>query len=216
MNLTCPLVADANYPLDGGVLFVDDVVAPVETFFARNLDIDWKINVIMTTSLPWLVIPEDGVGGRTYASDFVVVAVDPKNTVTAKISEMLAHELAHAVRWGKNSEWSEDLFCELVNEGLAVHFEAEFAKTQGSKTFFLGTILNRSDNENREIFERLRPRFEAEKYDYDEIFFDNGKLLRWMGYSAGYYIVGRYLEKTGKSVFDAIGDSYEDFRNYVA
>ena len=74
---------------------------------------------------------------------------------------MLAHELAHAVRWGKNSEWSKDLFCELVSEGLAVHIEAEFAKTQKDRTFFLKTILAHDDNKNRKILKKLERQLKA-------------------------------------------------------
>ena len=126
MNFIYSLLADANHSLPDGDVFMHDVVAPAEIFFSKYFNIDWKINAIFTTSLPWLVIPEDKVGGKTYASDFVALAVN-KDTSAHKASEMLIHELAHAIRWGKNPEWSNNLFCELVNEGLAVHIEARFA-----------------------------------------------------------------------------------------
>lgn len=216
MSFIFPLVADANRHLDDGGHFINEVIAPVNSFFSKHLNIDWEINTVITTSLPWLLIPEDGVGGKTYASDFLVLAVSQKDTTVAKASEMLAHELAHAVRWGRNSEWCRDLFCELVNEGLAVHIEAKFAEAQGERTFFLKTILGRSEKESRRLFEDLRPEFAAGKYDYDAIFFGSDKRLRWAGYCVGYYIVEEYLRKTGKSVFDAVGDLYEDFRVHVA
>ncbi len=161
MNFIYPLIADVNQKLYG--FYVDDIVFPVEKFICEKLNIDWKINVIITTSMPQITIREDGVGGRTYASDFLVLAINQENTTLAKCSEMLAHELAHAIRWGKNSEWSRNLFCELINEGLAVHIEAEFAKTQVEKTFFLETILGRSDEYNHIIFEKLKPELENAK-----------------------------------------------------
>lgn len=215
MSFVCPLIADASYSLVERAIFVGDIITPVEDFFCKHFNIDWKINTVITTSLPWLVIPEDGVGGKTYASDFIILAVAQKSTTAAKASEMLAHELTHAVRWGKNPEWSRDLFCELVNEGLAIHVETKFAETQAEQTFFLKTILGWSNNENQELFEKLKPDFMSERYSYDEIFFGSSELPRWAGYSVGYYVVKRYLEKTGKSIFDAIGDPYEDFENYV-
>lgn len=215
MSFIHPLIADASYSLAEGAVFIGDIITPVEAFFCEHFNIDWKINTIITTSLPWLTIPEDGVGGKTYASDFIILAVAQKSTTAARASEMLAHELAHAMRWGKNPEWSKNLFCELVNEGLAVHIEAKFAETQAKRTFFLETILGRSNDENQELFEKLKPHFMSGEYNYNEIFFESSELSRWAGYSVGYYVVKRYLEETGKSIFDAIGDPYEDFENYV-
>lgn len=209
------LFADANYSLDKISLPVAEITSVVEKFFSEYFQIEWGINVIITNSLPWLIIPEDGVGGKTYASDFVVLSIDQQNTTPAAISEMLVHELAHAIRWGKNPEWSKNLFCELVSEGLALHLEAEFVKTQSKKTFFLEKILNHNDAENRAMFGRLKLEFVAERYDYDAIFFGNHQWPRWAGYSVGYYIVKEYLARTGKSVFDAIEDSYEDFRAHT-
>ena len=215
MSLIRPLVADAGCPLAERAFFVDDVISPVEAFFCKHFDISWRINTIITTSLPWLIIPEDGVGGKTYASDFVILAISQKSVTVAKASEMLVHELAHAVRWGKNSEWSKDLFCELVSEGLAVNVEAEFAKMCSERTFFLEAVLERSEDENRRLFQKLRPEFATEKYDYDSIFFGGDEWPRWAGYSVGHYIVKKYLKKTGKDIFDVIGDLYEDFRIHV-
>lgn len=211
MKLLHPLFADANYSLDKISLPVAEITSVVEKFFSEYFQIEWGINVIITNSLPWLIIPEDGVGGKTYASDFVVLSIDQQNTTPAAISEMLVHELAHAIRWGKNPEWSKNLFCELVSEGLALHLEAEFAKTQSKKTFFLETILNRSNEENRRIFEKLEPEFEGTKYDYGGIFFGGRGWPRWAGYSVGYYIVGQYLQKTGKSIFDVIAEPFDVF-----
>ncbi len=208
-------VADANQSLSGLDFSLDEVTKLAGEFYARHFNLDWKINVIMTTILPWMIIPEDGVGGKTYANDFVVLSIDPDKAAEVSVAEMLVHELAHAVRWGKNPEWSSTLFREMVSEGLAVHMEAEFAKNQPDQTFFLKTILGRSEDENRKMCEKLKPDFEAEKYDYDEIFFGNDKYPRWVGYSVGYYIVKQYLEKTGKDIFEAIGERYDRFRDAI-
>lgn len=215
MSFICPVVADASCPLVERALFVDNVISLVEDFFCDHFNISWEINAIITTSLPWLVIPEDGIGGKTYASDFVILAISQKSVTVVKASEMLVHELTHAVRWGKNSEWSRDLFCELVSEGLAIHVETEFAKMRSERTFFLETVLERSEDENRRLFQKLMPKFAMEKYDYDSIFFGGDEWPRWAGYSVGCYIVKKYLEKTGKDVFGAMGDLYEDFRIHV-
>ena len=45
----------------------------------------------------------------------------------------------------------------------------------------------------------VRNKLDSNEYNYDEIFFNgNDKLPRWSGYSLGYYLVKKYLEKTNK------------------
>lgn len=215
MDFIHTLIADANRCLASSDFSVDKIITPVSTFFSSKIDISQNVNVILTTSLPWLIIPEDGVGGKTYASDFVVVAINPGTTTEDTISEMLVHELGHAIRWSKNPEWSKDLFCELVSEGLAVHVESAFAREQGVETFFLKTILGRTDEENKRLFDKIKPHFDDKSYDYDGIFYGNDERPRWTGYTVGYYIVQKYLEKTSKTIFEIIDISYDELRQVV-
>lgn len=139
--------------------------------------------------------------------------MDEEKLTKSKMTEMLVHELCHAARWGKNNEWMNTLFDGLINEGIATYFESEFAKNLEDKTVFIKTILGRSDEENKKIFEKLRDQLESSSYDYETIFFNgNDELPRWAGYSLGYYLVKRYLEKTGKKIEEAFFDKYADFR----
>lgn len=58
--------------------------------------------------------------------------------------------------------------------------------------------------------------FKINYNNYDEIFFNgNDKLPRWAGYSVGYYLVKKYLEKTNKKIEDAVADKYADFKAIV-
>ena len=92
-------------------------------------------------------------------------------------------------------------------------FEAEFVKDKSEKTLFIKTILERTDEENERILEELREQLNSNYYDYDTIFFNgNDKLPRWSGYSLGYYLVKKYLEKTGEKIEKAFVDKYIDFR----
>ena len=126
---------------------------------------------------------------------------------------MLIHELCHAARWGKNDEWINTLFDNIINEGIATYFEAEFAKDRNEKQFFIKTILERSDEENKRILDKLRNQLDSNRYDYDMIFFNgDNELARWSGYSIGFYLVKKYLEITGKKIEDAFADKYIDFR----
>ena len=126
---------------------------------------------------------------------------------------MLVHELCHAARWGKNNERMTSLFDGIISEGIATYFEAEFIKNRNERTIFIQTILDRSDEENEKILDQLRDRLDSNEYDYNAIFFTgNNKLPRWSGYSLGFYLVKKYLEKTGKTIEEAFADKYVDFK----
>ena len=129
---------------------------------------------------------------------------------------MVTHELCHAARWGKNDEWINSLLDGVISEGIATYLEAEFVKDCNEKTVFIKTILERSDEENEKILEKLRSQLDSNYYDYDTIFFGGSNdLPRWSGYSLGYYLVRKYLKKTGKKIEDAFADKYADFKTIV-
>ena len=190
-----------------------NAIKEVERYTFSKLKIDWNIDLVVNNRMDFLVIPEDGVGGYTYASDFIISALDLKSMSIPRFKEMLAHELCHAARWGKNDEWMNTLFDGMISEGVATYFNAEFAKNNSEKQFFTKTILERSDEENEHILNELRGNLDDKHYDYNTIFFTgNDKLPRWSGYSLGYYLVKKYLEKTHKTIEEAFADKYEDFR----
>ena len=86
-------------------------------------------------------------------------------------------------------------------------------KDKTEKSLFIKTILERTDKENEKILSELWEQLDFNDYNYDEIFFNgNDKLPRWAGYSVGYYLVKKYLEKTNKKIEDAFADKYADFR----
>lgn len=190
-----------------------NAIKEVERYVFSKLKIDWDIDVVLTANAYSLIIPEDGVGGYTYASDFIVLALDLKNMSIPRFKEMLVHELGHAARWGKNDEWMNTLFDGMISEGVATYFGTEFAKNNSEKQFFTKAMLERSDEENERILNELRGNLDDKHYDYNTIFFTgNDKLPRWSGYSLGYYLVKKYLEKTHKTIEEAFADKYEDFK----
>lgn len=190
-----------------------NAIKEVERYVFSKLKIDWDIDVVLTANAYSLIIPEDGVGGYTYASNFIVSALDLKTMSISRFKEMLVHELGHAARWGKNDEWINTLFDGMISEGIATYFGTEFAKNNSDKQFFTKAMLERSDEENERILNELRGNLEDKNYDYQTIFFTgNDKLPRWSGYSLGYYLVKKYLEKTHKTIEEAFADKYEDFR----
>lgn len=210
------LITRANGNLDSKVETIEKAVKEAECYVFPKLKIDWDIDLLVTNRLYDIIIPEDGVGGRTRTSDFIEFAIDEEKATKSLISEMVAHELCHAARWGKNDEWTNSLFDGMINEGIATYLEAEFVKGRTEKTVFIKTILERSDEENEKILDKLRSQLDLNYYDYNTIFFNgSNELPRWSGYSLGYYLVKKYLKKTGKKIEDAFADKYADFKVVV-
>ena len=207
------MLTEANGNLSDSREIIIDAVKTAEEYVFPKLKVNWDIDLLITNRLYDIIIPEDGVGGRTRTSDFIEFAVNEKKATENLISEMVAHELCHAARWGKNDEWINTLFDSMISEGIATYLETEFVKDREEKTVFIKTILERTDDENKKILEELRDQLDSNYYDYNTIFFNgNDKLPRWSGYSLGYYLVKKYLEKTNKKIEDAFADKYVEFK----
>ena len=216
MNKINVLITRANGNLDSKIEAIKKAVKEAEQYVYPKLKVDWDIDLLVTNRLYDIIIPDDGVGGRTQTSDFIEFAIDEEKATENLISEMVTHELCHAARWGKNDEWINSLLDGVISEGIATYLEAEFVKDRNEKTVFIKTILERSDEENEKILEKLRSQLDSNYYDYDTIFFGGSNdLPRWSGYSLGYYLVRKYLKKTGKKIEDAFADKYADFRAIV-
>jgi hypothetical protein len=199
MNKINILLTEANGNLSNKKEMIEKAVKVAEEYVFPKLKIDWDIDVLVTNRLYDILIPEDGVGGLTITADFIEFAVNQEKATEDLISEMLVHELCHAARWGKNNERITSLFDGIISEGIATYFEAEFIKNRNERTIFIKTILGRSDEENEKILDQLRDRLDSNEYDYNAIFFTgNNKLPRWSGYSLGFYLVKKYLEKPAR------------------
>ena len=151
MNKINVLLANSNGNLRNTEQMIKEAVKEAELYAFSRLNINWDIDLMITNHMPFVLIPEDGIGGRTYWSDLITICVDEEKLTKSKMTEMLVHELCHAARWGKNNEWMNTLFDGLINEGIATYFEADFAKNLEEKTVFIKTILERSDEENKKL-----------------------------------------------------------------
>ena len=212
MNKVNILLTEANGNLSNKKEMIENAIKMAEEYAFSKLNIDWDIDVLVTNRIP-MIIPENGAGGYTFSADFIRINIDDKKVTGNLISENVVNELCHAARWGKNDEWIKSLFDGLIFEGLACVLEAEFVKDRSEKSLFIKTILERTDEKNEKILEELRGQLDSSRYNYDTIFFNgNNELPRWSGYSLGYYLVKKYLEKTGKKIEEAFADKYADFR----
>lgn len=213
MNKINILLTGANGNLSDKKEMIEKAVKVAEEYVFPKLKIDWDIDVLVTNRLHDIIIPEDGVGGLTITADFIEFAINQEKATENLISEMLVHELCHAARWGKNNELISSLLDSIISEGIATYFEAEFIKNRNERTVFIQTILERPDEENEKILDQIRDSLNSNKYNYGEIFFTGNNMLpRWSGYSLGFYLVKKYLEKTGKTIEEAFADNYVDFK----
>ncbi len=211
MNKINLFITEANNNLSTKKSLILNAVKVAEEHVFSKLKIDWDIDVVITNRVYEFVIPEDGVGGRTYASDFILISINEGKITENILAEALVHELCHAARWGKNDEWMNTLFDGMISEGIATYFESEFVKDKSEKQLFLKTVVERPDEENKKIHKELKDQLGNERYDYQTIFFNgNDKLPRWSGYSLGYSTVKKYLEKSGKTIEEAFADKYAD------
>lgn len=208
------LITDANDNLSKQKEMIERAVSDAGKHSFPKLKIDWNINVLVTNRMSEMVIPEDGVSGNTYTSDFIIMSIDETKVTEFKLYEMLCHELCHAARWGKNDEWCNHLFDLLIMEGLATYYESTVVSGKEKEaTFFMNTILKRSDEENEKILFELKDQLDDTKYDGRKILVQKTDTLpRWSGYSLGYYLVKKYLNHTGKKIEDVFADNYTDFR----
>ena len=207
------LLANANGNLSAIAPKIEAAAIRAEKFVGEQLKIDHGINLIFA-EFDHFLIPEDGVGGRTYRADFVLVTLDlNKNPSEDILYEIICHELCHAARWSVNPEYMMTLFDGLISEGIATVFEEVAVVDNEAKQVFLDAVLARSDDENRKILDAIKDQLDDSDYNYNEIFFDgNAELPRWAGYSAGYYLVKKYLSVTGKTIGQAFADKYSDFK----
>ena len=204
---------------DTDVTAIRRAVKRAETFVSGVFrSFDYDLDLIVVSSSPTTpTIPQDGIGGRTYHSRLIVVALDKSQHEPSEdfIFETVCHELSHSLRWEKVPEFAETLFDSMVMEGLAVVLEEQAMNQSGYelRQFFLTEVRRTELKEISTMIAVLNDKFDDTEYDYETIFFSGNDLLpRWTGYKLGYYLVKRYLSKTKQTIEQATLASYKELR----
>lgn len=140
------------------------------------------------------VIPEKGHLGYCPEQSVVYVTVDPENPAFCKnnahsLERMFAHELHHAARWG-GPGYGSTLGEVTVSEGLAGHFSLELFGGEPEPWESL-----RSDEIQPHLL-YLCENWHRTDYDHNAWFFGTHYWPRWLGYTAGFNLVSRYLDAT--------------------
>ena len=215
MNKINLFITEANGDLSNKKNLILDAVKKAEEYVFPKLKIDWDVDVLIRNSKQKFPETKDRVSGRTYEDNLIRLTVED-GFGEFEISEVLVHELCHAARWGKNDEWINTLLDALIFEGLAVCFAEDFSKNNARRQFYMETIVKRSSKENEKIFNMLKEHLSDTSYDYEHIFMGNGNdVPYWGGYSLGYYLVKKYLKKSGKTIEEAFADKYADIESIL-
>lgn len=137
------------------------------------------------------VIPEKGHAGFCPEAGVVYITVDPENPAFCKndahsIERMFAHELHHAARWA-GPGYGSTLGEALVSEGLAGHFSLELFGGEPELWESLKSDIIQSYGS------QLHDSWHRTDYDHNAWFFGTGDLPGWLGYTAGFNLISRYL-----------------------
>ena len=137
------------------------------------------------------VIPEKGHLGFCPEAGVIYITVDPENSAFCKndahsIERMFVHELHHAVRW-TGPGYGSTLGEVLVSEGLAGHFSIELfgGEPEPWESLHSDTI--------QPYYPQMLENWHRTDYDHNAWFFGTGNLPRWLGYTAGFNLISRYL-----------------------
>ncbi len=210
-------IANADTSMDKYISQIENAIDMAEEYAVQKLKPKDGIDIVFN-NIGQNTIPEIHIGGRTHNSSYITISldIDSEKINTGDIFQMLCHELCHAIRWQYNDEWSSSLIDAMIFEGLATAFEEESAKDNNmSLEFFVKTISERPDSVNQEILQILSGQLNSENFDYDKIFYDGDDKLglpRWSGYSAGYYLVKKYMLEKNKKTSEIFTDKYADFK----
>lgn len=139
------------------------------------------------------VVPEKGLLGYAPRPGLIHLTIDPGHpallaNAQSSLERMFAHELHHAARWD-GPGYGATLGEALVSEGLAGHFAQELLGGDPEPWETLD-ILSMS-----ETIALALQMWSRDDHDHGAWFFGTEALPRWVGYSLGYQMVGRYVRQ---------------------
>ncbi|GIW66570.1 MAG: hypothetical protein KatS3mg095_0468 [Candidatus Parcubacteria bacterium] len=169
---------------------------------------------------PQKCIPRFGHSGQTLSGYLICISLNPQfknfknKVIKEEIPRAIAHEIIHLIRWNLFKPTQKNLLYAIIEEGLCQHFDLEICG-ENLSLYPWSTALK--ENEIKKYLKRAKKYFNSK--DISVIYswkFGNEKLKipHWAGYSLGFYLIKKYLEKTNKKVseiyhFDAKRIFYE-------
>ncbi len=160
------------------------------------------------------VIPEKGHAGFCPEAGIVYITVQPDNPAFFKndahsIERMFAHELHHAARWA-GPGYGSTLGEALVSEGLAGHFSLELFGGEPELWESLESDTIKS------YAPQMHDNWHRVNYDHNAWFFGAGELPRWLGYTAGFNLISRYLAASPQLKASMLANkNAEEFKDFI-
>ena len=152
---------------------------------------------VLIQRLPGETIPEMGIAGRAYRGTMFAMTIDPDNPNfvpslrAGALHRQIVHEVHHCLRMaGPGYGWT--LGEALVSEGLAGQFVRHLLGSE-PEPWECAVALDTLRSTHVDVKELA-----STNYDHRAWFFGSGSYPRWLGYTLGYQMVGRWLEAVGK------------------
>ena len=149
-----------------------------------------KVHIFLFPTFDKFTIEKmNGVSGFCPWDNTNLIFINFTNQGDKYLKETIVHELAHAL--SPYREADAPIGHWLILEGLAENFK-DFI-FPGSQSDWTKAI---SEIESQKILTEINPLIKENNFEkYSEIFFGTGKYPLWAGYTIGYLLVKRYLEK---------------------
>lgn len=170
---------------------------------------------IVVQAWPGQVIYEMGFVGYAPTGTMMQLTLDPGNPnldhhMGEPFERMVVHELHHVLRW-RGPGYGTTLGEALVSEGLAGHFCRQL---YSSAPELWEAALSRE--ELAACAEKAQQSWHDPHYHHGAWLFGHGHLPRWVGYSLGYSLVGRYLaQHDGASTASLVHEPAASFLTYL-
>jgi uncharacterized protein YjaZ len=151
---------------------------------------------VLIQRLPGETLPEMGLMGRAYRSTMFSMTLDPDNPNwlsslrNGALHRQIVHEVHHCLRMaGPGYGWT--LGEALVSEGLAGQLVRHLLGSDPEpwEHAVSSADLLRAPADLKAL--------QSTYYNHSEWFFGTGALPKWLGYTLGYQIVGRWLASVG-------------------
>ena len=150
------------------------------------------MNIFLFPTINEFIIEKlEGVVGYSDWKNTLLLMVSRTEKWKDTLKITLFHELAHALEL--NYTHRKTIEDDIIFEGIAEHFAEHFAETKSN------IVTAISEKQVKQILLEIKPKLKStDNQLFRELFYGEGKYPKWAGYTIGYNIVSKYLDKHPK------------------